>query len=116
MRIEIDITGDNEATAYPWWVIVNPTHVMPSDDIPATYVNDDGDVVNDESTYVDDSTIAFSITGPYFSREEAEAHLRARHYAYHPDAKVWCLSGHETQVYRDAIDAKGATDGEHAYR
>jgi hypothetical protein len=109
MKIEIDVTGDNEATAYPWWVIVNPTHVV--NDPP--YDHDD-DV--DDSTYVSDTTIAFSITGPFFSRDEAESALRRRHYDYHPDAAIWCLSGHETQVYRNAIDAVGATDGEHVYR
>ena len=102
MKIEIEISGDNEATAYPWWVIINPTEHMQKEDV--------------ETDTLGVSEIAFAITGPFFSREEAESHLLRRRYAYHADAAVWCLSGHDTQVYREAIDKVGATDGEHVYR
>lgn len=102
MKIEIEITGSNEATAYPWWVIVNPTEMRPRED--------------DDSNLIDDTTLAFAITGPFFSRAEAETHLKARHYAFRKDAVVWCLSGHATRVYRDAIDKVGAEDGQFVYR
>lgn len=102
MKIEIEITGDNEATAYPWWVIVNPTEHMKKEDSEVDMLTDD--------------EIAFAITGPFFSRPEAEAHLAARRYAFSKDAVVWCLSGHRTKVYREAIDKVGATDGVHVYR
>jgi hypothetical protein len=102
MKIEIEITGDNEATAYPWWVIVNPMEHMKKEDA--------------EVDMLGDSEIAFAITGPFFSREEAENHLTARRYAFSKGAVVWCLSGHATTVYRNAINKVGATDGVHVYR
>lgn len=81
MKIEIEVSEDNEITAEPWWVILDPRQNMRSD-------------VND---------LAHQITGPFFSRKEAQDHLEARSYNFGPKAAVWCCSGCQTTEYRNAI-------------
>jgi len=85
MKISIDISEQNESTAYPWWMIIKPSQNFK--------VNEQG-ICN----------IAFMITGPFFSREEAELELSTRRYDYGPNAKVWCGRGYRTGSYRKAID------------
>jgi hypothetical protein len=45
------------------------------------------------------------ITGPFFSRAEAEEELQARRYAYGERACVYCLSGYHARQYRTAYRA-----------
>ncbi|GAG77415.1 unnamed protein product, partial [marine sediment metagenome] len=40
------------------------------------------------------------ITGPFFSREEAQSYLDARRHNFSKKAEVWCLSGCYTDQYR----------------
>lgn len=83
MKIEVDVTGDNEATAYPWWAIVDPAQNMRADLAHA----------------------AGQITGPFFSRDEAEGFLKATRYNFSKRAKVWCFSGTYSYQYREAFRA-----------
>ncbi len=86
-KITIHVSEKNESTAYPWWMIVDPQQNFKT---------------NNEGLH----RIASMITGPFFSREEAEAVLRQRRYHYGPNAKVYCASGYATVEYRDAIYAQ----------
>lgn len=72
-----------ECTEYPWWVIIDP------------------DVIHglfDRQQRV--GRVAAAITGPFFSRTEAEAQLARRRYAYGPHTVVYSLSGHESADWR----------------
>jgi hypothetical protein len=75
MNIE-DIAGpmpeNGEGTAHPYWMIIDPQQMMR----PDLY------------------TVASMFTGPYFSREDAAAHLNGRRYAFGKNAKVFCCSGY----------------------
>ena len=88
MKIEIEVSEDNEATSYPWWFICDPRQNMSADL----------------------ATAAGQITGPFFSREEAEAQLKATHYNYSKRAKVWCASGYHSRRYKEALQAAGGRE------
>lgn len=81
MKITLDISEQNESTSFPWWFIVNPHF---------------GTTSNPEN-------VASCVTGPFFSREEAENELKYRSYDYSKKAIVWCGSGYHTNSYRKAI-------------
>jgi hypothetical protein len=81
MTITIEVSDDNEATAEPWWVIVDPKQMMSPDPY---------------------SVMMGMITGPFFSREEASETLKARRHHYSPRAVVYCASGCYTTQYRKA--------------
>lgn len=74
---------DNEATAYPWWLIIDPKQMM-----------------KPEARIVGMSMI----TGPFVNRERAERYLKARSYAFSDRAVVWCASGHESEHWRKLVD------------
>lgn len=78
MRITLEVTGDCEGTESPWWAIVDPRQNMRCDLAEA----------------------AFQITGPYFSRKEAEDFLELTHYNFSKRAKVWCFSGCHSSQYK----------------
>lgn len=80
----IETTGDNEATAYPWWAIVDPRHGLVSARASVDHV-------------------ASQITGPFFSRASAEQTLSERRYRFGKHAKVYCFSGHMSPDYRQAL-------------
>jgi len=80
LKIEIDVSEENEGTDSPWWLIVDPKQMMR----PEAH------------------TVAMSmITGPFFSREEAEDHLRSRRHAFSRRAVVWCHSGYWSRQYKE---------------
>ena len=85
MKIELEVSGKNEATSYPWWMIVDPRQ---------NFTTDERGLHN----------IAGMITGPFFSRAEADEMLSTRRHHYGPNAKVYCASAYATKVYRNAID------------
>ena len=85
MKIELDVAENNEMTAYPWWMIVDPRQNFHTDTRGLT-------------------NVAFMITGPFFSREEAECVLKARRHNFGTGAKVWCSSGCDTLQYRKACE------------
>lgn len=80
VSLTLTVSTDNECTSYPWWVIVDPRQNM--------------DLSIDMA--------AFSITGPFFSREEAEETLRRTRYNYSKRAVVYCKSGCYTEQYQAA--------------
>jgi 3-mercaptopyruvate sulfurtransferase SseA len=89
MKITLEISERNEATSYPWWMIVDPAQNMPARV----------------------SWTADQVTGPFFSREEAEEVLRTERYRFGKRAAVYCHSGHRTREYKAAIDRVGRMGG-----
>lgn len=69
----------NEATAYPYWIIIDPTVVRLCN-------------YHDRSHY-----IACAVTGPFFSREAANYNLRVRSHHYSKHTIVYCASGHASE-------------------
>ena len=80
MKITIEVSELNESTAEPWWMIINPRQSL------RCCVHE----------------INGMITGPFFSREEAQNELTSRRYAYGKYAHVYCASGCYTNQYRKA--------------
>ena len=70
---------DNEATESPYWLVLDPQQNMSCD------------------VHV----LAGQITGPFFSREDAEEYLQRRRYDYSDRAVVYCCSGYYSQKYKD---------------
>jgi len=85
VKIELEISDKNESTSYPWWTIIDPTQMMKPD--PHTVVS--------------------MISGPFFSREEADRHLEYNRHHYSDRAIIFCHSGYTSISYRDAIDKAG---------
>ena len=83
MKIELEVSDKHEHTASPWWIIIDPSQNFKT--------NADGI-----------HAVAGMITGPYFSREEAEASLRVRSHHYSKNAKVYCHSGCYSNQYDKA--------------
>lgn len=86
MTDRITTSGDNEATSYPWWAIVNPRPGL----CRAEHLL---------------GHFASAITGPFFSREAAEEVLRTRRYRFGKHAAVYCFSGHMSPDYTQRVDA-----------
>ena len=72
---------DNEGTAYPFWIIIDPRQNF--------YTNNEGL-----------HRIANMITGIFFSRKDAQQYLDSRRYNFSKNAKVYCHSGHESDDWR----------------
>ena len=70
--------ANNEDTEAPYWLILDPSQNMRCD------------IYN----------LSSQITGPFFSREDAEEHLSIRRYAFSDRAKVFCFSGHASEKYK----------------
>lgn len=81
MKIELEVSEKNEGTESPWWFIVSPKF----------------------GTTSKIEHIVHCITGPFFSRESAEAKLNGRRYHYGKKAIVWCASGYDSFEYKQAI-------------
>lgn len=82
MRIELEVSENNEGTDCPYWLIIDPEQMLK----PKA------------------STVAMNmITGLFFSREEAEEELENRNNFYSKRAEVWCLSGNRSKQYSDAF-------------
>ncbi len=70
--------GDkNDATSWPWWGVAAKNRMGPS----------------------------AILAGPFFSRERAEQHRKAREYDYGKGSIVYCFSGYHSHHYRDLIAA-----------
>jgi len=73
-----------EATEHPWWVIIDPRQMM----------------------RVDVHTVASMVTGPWLSRDAAQAHLDGRRYAFSDRAKVYCMGGTWSWDWRALCEEK----------
>lgn len=91
MKIELEVSEECECTRSPWWVIVDPKQMMKPDCF---------------------DVMIGMITGPFFSRKEAEDFLSSHRYNYSKRAVVYCASGcwsgQYDKAYNDAIKSKGA--------
>lgn len=84
MKIEIDVSDENEGTAEPWWVIVDPKQMMKPDPY---------------------AVMMGMVTGPYFSRKEAQEYLANHRYNFTSMAVVYCASGCYSEIYKKAYRA-----------
>lgn len=69
--------ADNEATRAPYWLILDPRQMLDCDP----------------------DALASMITGPFFSRPDAEAFLQATRYNFSKRAVVYCHSGNYSSKY-----------------
>ena len=82
MKIILEVSEKNEGTSSPWWAILDP------------YINiKRGDV----------NGLAKSITGPFFSRDDAQQYLIDSGHNYSSQAIVYCLSGWNSGQYARAL-------------
>ena len=87
LTIMIEVSEDNESTASPWWMIIDPRQQFKT---------------NTENNTDPLHSIANMITGPFFSRKEAEDFLNATRYNFTKNAMVYCHSGCYTRQYDNA--------------
>ena|SRR3989338_2920217 len=85
LKITVTVSGKHEGNDSPWWLIIDPRQNF--------YTCQEHGVHN----------IANMITGPFFSRESAQAHLTARRYAFGKNACVFAHSGYYSNEYKEAI-------------
>jgi hypothetical protein len=85
IKLDVDLEN-NEGTESPWWIIIDPQQNL-SKQRDACH------------------NIAHMITGPFFSREDAQNHLDARRYNFGPNAVVYCHTGYYSWKYKQAIKA-----------
>lgn len=71
--------ADNESTDSPYWLILDP----------------------EQNMSCNPHYMANGITGPFFSREDAEGHLSIRRYGFSKNAVVYCLSGYASSKYKN---------------
>lgn len=78
-------SATNEGTRAPYWLILDP----------------------DQNMRCSVHGLAGQISGPFFSREDAELYLKNRRYNYGRRARVYCLSGYHSRKYNTVCDALG---------
>lgn len=71
--------ADNEGTRAPWWIIIDPK----------------------QNFTIDHNRIASMITGPFFSRPDAEEFLQRTRYNFSKHARVFCHSGCYSKKYEN---------------
>lgn len=98
MKIELEISEENESTESPWWMLIEPNILREMFEAVAEH----GEVPDADRIR---TAIAYSVEGPFFSRKEGENYLSARSYDYTKSAKVWCASGYRSEQYKQAIRA-----------
>jgi hypothetical protein len=84
VKIEIEVSEECEGTRSPWWMIIDPRQSFRTDREASHWV-------------------ASMITGPFFSREEAESVLKASRYNFGKGAVVYCASGANTIQYASKV-------------
>jgi hypothetical protein len=77
MRLELDVSTENEGVGAPWWIIIDPF------------------VKNIETA----EQVSGMITGPFFSKEAAENYLFSKRYHFSNKARVLCKSGSPSAQY-----------------
>jgi len=92
-------SADNEGTESPYWLIIDPSAVTDflswRDGRETIYAS-----LDKENIARIADQIPNCITGPYFSRSDAESHLKARRYAFSKKAYVYCHSGYWSHKYK----------------
>lgn len=78
MRGETRRIPNAEATAYPWWMVIDPVQNMACSA----------------------ANVGMNPVGQFFSRAAAQAHLDAKRHRYSDRAVVWCGSGHMSADWR----------------
>lgn len=91
MLIQIDVSDEVEATRAPWWMIIDPSQ---------NFRTDNQGLHN----------IASMITGPFFSRAEAQRVLDRRRYFFGKGARVFCDSGYQSVQYDEALHCQKPTN------
>ena len=86
VEITLRVSTQTEITRSPWWLIVDPRQ-------------------NFRTGAEGVSNIAHMVSGPFFSREEAEDYLRSRHYHFSKSARVYCHTGFRSVQYDKALEA-----------
>ena len=76
---------DNESTAYPYWVIIDPRQ---------NFSTGNGGL----------NSIASMTTGIFFSRKDAQEFLDATRYNFSKNARVYCHSGHNSKDWRELFN------------
>ena len=76
--VETLMNADCEGTESPYWLILDPQQMF----------------------RCDIHELASMITGPFFSREDAQNHLDNRRHAFSKHAKVYCHSGYWSAKYK----------------
>lgn len=102
--IETLKAANNEGTCSPYWLIIDPSAIE-----GRLRFNSEEDPEGSYSADLDDefvvegilAMIPHCITGPYFSRKDAEDHLKARHYEFSKKSYVYCHSGYWSRKYKD---------------
>lgn len=73
-------SADNEGTSHPLWFIITPKFVSSKSVYPTIFA------------------------GPFFSRKEAEDHLRGRSHHFSEKSYVYCSSAYNLPSYRRVMD------------
>lgn len=98
MKIELEVSEENESTESPWWMLIEPNILFEMFEAAAEH----GEIPDKDRIR---TAIAYSVEGPFFSRKEGEDYLKTRSYDYTQSAKVWCASGYRSHQYKEAIRA-----------
>jgi hypothetical protein len=103
-------SADNESTAAPYWLIIDP------ETLGLSWYDDEDETKGKMFAELDEynvesigERIPHCITGPFFSRTDADAHLKGRRYAFSDKEFVYCNSGHWSQKYKDLCRTIGKT-------
>lgn len=94
--------ADNESTAAPYWLIIDPSPVKSALQYSSEENEGHIQVADLEDECVVErilEMIPSCITGPFFSREDADNHLKARRYAFSESTYVYCHSGYYSKKY-----------------
>lgn len=81
LQVTVTVSTECEMTRSPWWIIIDPKQNMRMSLHEA----------------------ASQITGPFFSRKEAQDFLDATRYNFSHRAKVYCHSGCYSRQYDKAM-------------
>ena len=88
MKIEIEVSERCEATRAPYWLTISPRQ-------------------NFETNERGLHNIASMITGPFFSRMEADRIVESQPHRFGSTSYVFCCSGHNTIQYAKATKCLG---------
>lgn len=76
------LSGDNEGSRAPYWLILDPSQNMRRDIFD----------------------LASQISGPFFSRKSAQKYMDLCKHHYSDRARVFCHSGHYSRLYEKLCD------------